>query len=416
MKAPHRTYAEWSKTYGDIVYSRVFGQDFLIVNSEKTARLLADKRSTIYSDRPHSSIYELFGVDHTTPVMSYNNQWKLHRKLFQPSLRPEAVANYRDLYISSAHRLLHELQHKGPDLGKHFNLFSGALALELTYGRKITGEDDPTIKLANNILSVLGEGLTPENGGLLLAFPILAYFPSWFPGLGFKTKAVHCKKMMDKMSDLLFGEAKKQMASGTLQRCLVSEFLAHDDVEESVAKGAASGVYLAAAENTASTLETLVLALLLNPDVQERVHAELDAIVGKGIFPTFEDQPRLPYLQAVLYETMRWNPILPIGTMVVFNVWAMARDCPNPERFDPSRHLSPDGQLSSQAKQNNALFFGVCPGRFFVDNTLWAAAAVLLSALRFEKAKDAFGNIIDVEPVFTHGQIRLVIYLLEDLR
>lgn len=66
---------EWGATYGsyvlplkkstpylpigDIVYSRIFGQDTIIVNSEKTARLLADSRSTIYSDRPHSPIYRL---------------------------------------------------------------------------------------------------------------------------------------------------------------------------------------------------------------------------------------------------------------------------------------------------------------------------------------------------------------------
>ena len=47
-----------------------------------------------------------------------------------------------------------------------------------------------------------------------------------------------------------------------------------------------------------------------------------------------------------------------------------------------------------------------CPGRFLAENSLWAAAAVMLSSLRFEKAKDAAGNHIDFEPTFRHGTVR----------
>jgi len=78
MNEPHVTYTEWGKTYGlyfrstscltwlhayicegDIVYSRILGQDFVIVNSESIARILADQRSSNYSDRPHSPIYRM---------------------------------------------------------------------------------------------------------------------------------------------------------------------------------------------------------------------------------------------------------------------------------------------------------------------------------------------------------------------
>lgn len=43
---------------GDIAYSRIFGQDFIIVNSERIAQILADRSST-YSDRPHSPLYRM---------------------------------------------------------------------------------------------------------------------------------------------------------------------------------------------------------------------------------------------------------------------------------------------------------------------------------------------------------------------
>jgi len=55
------------------------------------------------------------------------------------------------------------------------------------------------------------------------------------------------------------------------------------------------------------------MAMMLNPDVQAKVHAELDTVVGKGVLPTFEDKQRLPYLQATLYEVLRWEPVFPLG-------------------------------------------------------------------------------------------------------
>jgi hypothetical protein len=45
---------------GDIIYSQLLGQDYVIVNSEKVARALSDTwRSVVYADRPILSIYKL---------------------------------------------------------------------------------------------------------------------------------------------------------------------------------------------------------------------------------------------------------------------------------------------------------------------------------------------------------------------
>jgi cytochrome P450 len=56
------------------------------------------------------------------------------------------------------------------------------------------------------------------------------------------------------------------------------------------------------------------LALTLFPQVQRRAQAELDAVIGRDRLPTFDDRPRLPYIQALCKELLRWQMAGPVGT------------------------------------------------------------------------------------------------------
>jgi cytochrome P450 len=51
----------------------------------------------------------------------------------------------------------------------------------------------------------------------------------------------------------------------------------------------------------------------LYPDVQRRAHAELDTVVGRGRLLDFDDRGKLPYLGAILKETLRWKAVTPLG-------------------------------------------------------------------------------------------------------
>ena len=57
------------------------------------------------------------------------------------------------------------------------------------------------------------------------------------------------------------------------------------------------------------------LALTLFPQVQRRAQAEIDAVVGRDRLPTFDDRPRLPYIEALCKELMRWQLVTPMGTV-----------------------------------------------------------------------------------------------------
>jgi cytochrome P450 len=69
---------------------------------------------------------------------------------------------------------------------------------------------------------------------------------------------------------------------------------------------------------TVSSMTSLFLALVLFPQVQRRAQAELDVVTGRDRLPTFEDRPRLPYIEALCKELMRWQMVTPIGTIWSF--------------------------------------------------------------------------------------------------
>ena len=52
---------------------------------------------------------------------------------------------------------------------------------------------------------------------------------------------------------------------------------------------------------------------MANPELQEKARDEIDAVVGRERLPTFEDRPRLPFIDAMCKEVLRWRPVLPIG-------------------------------------------------------------------------------------------------------
>lgn len=55
------------------------------------------------------------------------------------------------------------------------------------------------------------------------------------------------------------------------------------------------------------------MAMALYPSVQALVQNEIDRVVGTDRLPTFEDRPSLPLVEAVVRETLRWRPILPLA-------------------------------------------------------------------------------------------------------
>ena len=96
--------------------------------------------------------------------------------------------------------------------------------------------------------------------------------------------------------------------------------------------------------------------MTLHPDVQARAQAEIDALTQQARLPSYADRPALPYLDAVIKEIHRWQPVTrlgaphcctqddayggyrsPRGAMVFANIWcARARAARAPTRAGTS--------------------------------------------------------------------------------
>jgi len=176
--------------------------------------------------------------------------------------------------------------------------------------------------------------------------------------------------------------------------------------------------------------------MLLHPEAQKRAQDELDRVLGTTCLPTFDDRSRLPYVDAVIAETLRWEPVVPLGvphattaddiyngcfipagTAVIPNQWAMLQDpaqYPEPAAFKPERWMPSsadvDGEKALGAVDPKDIAFGfgrrICPGMHLADNGTFIAAASLLAAFDIRKATDMLGRPITPSPVYAGTLIR----------
>ncbi len=121
----------------------------------------------------------------------------------------------------------------------------------------------------------------------------------------------------------------------------------------------AAVLFMAGHETTANTLAWAWFLLSQDPDSESRLHAEVDAVLGDGP-ATFEDLPRLPFTRAVIEETLRLYPPVPLqarqasgpmtvgdravkkGDLVILNAWLLHRHkklWENPDAFTPDRFM-----------------------------------------------------------------------------
>jgi cytochrome P450 len=190
--------------------------------------------------------------------------------------------------------------------------------MSIVYDYEVAPEHDHFVELFERGNALAMESLTPESSSVIDAFPFVLSLPEWFPGAVLKRKAVVSKRCATQMITEPFEHARKREAMGSSASAVALDLLrATKDVDDLARlqplKDMCATAFVAGAETSASTLQWFMLAMLHHPEIQERAHAEIDAVVGSGRLPNFDDRPSLPYIEAILLETLRMYAVAPLG-------------------------------------------------------------------------------------------------------
>ncbi|GAB4844634.1 hypothetical protein Ancab_038036 [Ancistrocladus abbreviatus] len=175
-------------------------------------------------------------------------------------------------------------------------------------------------------------------------------------------------------------------------------------------------------DTVAVLIEWILARVVLHPDVQAKVHDELDKVVGRSRAVVESDIPSLLYLTAVIKEVLRLHPPgpllswarlaitdttidnryhVPAGTIAMVNMWAITRDpqvWPDPLEFKPERYMSAEAEVAEFSVLGSDLRlapFGSgrrsCPGKTLGLTTVCFWVASLLH--EFEWATSDTANV-----------------------
>ncbi|KAG1804990.1 cytochrome P450 [Suillus plorans] len=431
---PWITYTHWGATYGELVYSRLLNQEIILINTEKVARDLLERRSNNYSDRPGILCLtnDFVGWSFNSVMIKYNDRWRLHRRLFHQAFRPEAAFTYQSMQLRKARELLSNLLEDPVNWRAHVQTHSVSIIMSVVYGYEPGLRDDPIITIVERAVDLAVSSIKPEVAAFLGAFPFLQHVPSWFPGASFKRTAVLSTKYAKEMIEAPFQYVQENLASGSASPSMVADSLRKAEDQNAsetyvkAIKESAVTAFAAASETTSSTMFIFILTMLQNPEVQARAQAEIDSVVGSVRLPNFEDRASLPYVEAVLREVLRWHPAVPLsiphaatnddvyngyfipqGATIITNTWAITHNeakYPSPDEFKPERFFGADGKLNDDTV-NVAFGAGrrICVGRYIADASIWSAMVSILAIFDIKKCKDEQGNDINVNPKFTAG-------------
>ncbi|QRV93292.1 cytochrome P450 family protein [Ceratobasidium sp. AG-Ba] len=297
--------------------------------------------------------------------------------------------------------------------------------LSSIYGYDASYPHDELVQNIETALTQFCEAAVPSNF-LVNTVPWLVHVPAWFPGAGWKRKATIYRASRDKVVNNTFEWTKSQIIANTASPSILKNLLtdvatselSQYDIEnkEDIIRWAAGTLYAGNSVLTIATEATFVLAMLLHPEVQKKAQAELDTVLRRRL-PELSDRPKLPYMNAVMKETMRWRPVVPMGVPrvatedTVYRGYlipkrAIVRNSEtysNPEEFNPDRFL------------NNALppapVFGLgrrdCPGAHFAESSFFLMASTFLTIFNvapkpgrpFVESKPS-SNALSSHPIF----------------
>ncbi|CAI9101619.1 OLC1v1038987C1 [Oldenlandia corymbosa var. corymbosa] len=367
---PHRSFAQLSKIYGPLMSVKLGTKLTVLVSSAGVAREVLQTHDRICSSRPIPMAARV--LDHhkfSVGWLPASAQWRNIRKMCQEQifstqrldrsqgLRQEKLKELGD-YLRDCSRI-----GKVVDIGEAAFTTSLNLLSRTLFSIDFASYDTDSSQELKEIMWAVMKSFGTSN------------FSDFFPVLqliGLQGIAREARLSFGKMFDIFDRIIKKRKldrglpSSETKKKDLLEALLDENIKNESefsinVLKHLLFDLLVAGVDTTAATVEWVMAELLRNPEKLEITREELKRVIGKKENVQESDISRLPYLQAIVKETFRLHPPVPLlmphkadedveingytvpkDTQILINAWAIGRDeetWTQPEMFMPERFL-----------------------------------------------------------------------------
>ena len=432
-----------ARRYGDICLMRFGSVPTVIISQPELLQEAFGK--TVLADRWVSEIMDILSGQKDLVLAPYGEHWRqMQRFANRELLSARNIDTVRERYIERVVNGLVERMAEAGDSGeKVYPMTLTAQSNSNLMFRSLFGrDDDESAEFLEqrdrllNYISWLFASATATN--------IVDYIPwlRFLPNNGVKEATRQAEISAEVITALVEAARNRPGVDLSAPTCLVEVMLAKEDTGEissAMTKDLCADMLIAGTDTSAQTVNWFLLLMANRPEIQAKVHEELDRVIGRpstgseeASLPTVEDRTRLPYVFACLAESMRYRTIgplglphkasedteiggylVPAGTQVLGNIYSIHHDpryWDSPNEFIPDRFLpQKDGSMSPALTSPAYLPFGTghrrCPGRRFAETTVWLHITRMLHRLRFETPEgvpltedEMFGLAISPKP------------------
>ncbi|KAK4135237.1 cytochrome P450 [Trichocladium antarcticum] len=355
---------EWSKVYGPIYQTVMFGTVHVWISSEAIAHDLLSKRAIVYSDRPMiPNLPDNRTSGDYLALLGSTETWKRQRKLCNHLMHTSSLADLHAYPTLERDRFLYLLYQDPDNYIEWIEQFTSRAVSRLCWGTA-----RPSQILRHTTLGLL-ETISPS-GALPNVASFLRHLPAALSPWKRKERARHA--LEDRLFHANIGFVEESMARERADPSFIHTFLrskgSADDRERARWGDAAEAMHvvglmaIAGALTIGSPIQSYLLAMCHYPDQQRALQDEIDGVLG-GRCPQWEDREKLPLLRAVVKEVIRWRPpvptgiphavekddiyngyLIPAGATIHALEWGITRDeavYPDAETFNPRRWLDP---------------------------------------------------------------------------
>ncbi|KAH9886422.1 putative cytochrome P450 [Xylariomycetidae sp. FL2044] len=415
-----------SKQHGPIMHLNMAGQPLIVLSSNRAAQDLLSRRGGRYSERPRMVMSgELVTKGMHMLLRPYDAAYKLHQRMEAPLLMIQAARCYQPIQDLESRQLLWDVLHehdvsgeKGIDFNHHFERAMASFIYCVQYGFRLKTGFEQELQDAHHVMAEFSR--TGQVG---------AYLVDTLPWLNYLPKPLAPWK---KEGEMLY-ELERALHVGNFEKGLANpgwNFSKHmknspEGRDMSVEELAFDvGILADAALDTSTVILSWFIVAWITCGTRwvPQARAQLEKVVGKDRLPTYEDRPRLAYIDAIVHEVMRWRPAAPGGvphfiktedtyagyripanSVVIGNHYAIARDESTfgeaPDEFRPERWLVDEGSYdgpvvdacgldTKSLKDLPSVGFGfgrrICTGRHIARSQLFLQVARVLWAFDVE--------------------------------